>query len=197
MAAVGKCLERCSSGAQGHPTLLPVSNTELDVDIIPEKPSVVQGEFSLVNLLGTISVTSFVWKNKTKVQEIRIRQKTDCNLIYANALPPYFAEFKNKPIEVVDYVFELMRDHSIDTVASLDTCKSGICSYGLRALSGFKNEIISSYDVVYHGCSHFVAGYHDERSISNTWEIVLEGNFAWAILAINQHIIASNVGEKE
>ena len=177
--------------------LLPVSNTELDVDIIPEKAVVVKNEPTGEPTRYNISYEFRIWKNKTKVQEIKIRQKTGVVISFMRMhSPPYFAEFKNKPMEVVDYVFELMRDHSIDANAPLDTCKSGLCSYGLRTLSGFKNEIISSYDVVYHGCSHFVAGYHDERSFSNTWEIVLEGNFRQgAILAINQRIIASSVGE--
>ena len=85
--------------------LLPVSNTELDVDIIPEKPSVVQGEATGEPTRYNISYEFRVWKNKTKVQEIRIRQKTGIVISFMRMhSPPYFAEFKNKPIEVVDYV---------------------------------------------------------------------------------------------
>ncbi len=175
--------------------LLPLSNTELDVEIVPSDTVRVPMEPTGEPTRYNISYEFRVWKKKTNVQEIKIRQVTGIVISFMRMhAPPVFSMYEQTPMKLVDYVYGLMGNHTSDTPAPLNTCEQNICSYGLKKLDKFKNEVISTYDNVYHGFSHFAPSFADDF-LSNTWEIKMNGKFAkGAILAINKKIVSSKIG---
>ena len=63
-------------GAPKDVILLPLSNTELDVDILPSDSIPIPGEVVGEPTRYNISYEFRIWKNKTNVQRVQIRQAT-------------------------------------------------------------------------------------------------------------------------
>ena len=185
--------------------LLPLSNTELDVDILPSDSIAAPGDPLGEPTRYNISYEFRVWKKKTNVQKISIKHSTGIVISFMRMVsPPCFYKYENKSMEIVDYVYNIMSkeskatdDRGSDPPVPINTCQGLICSFGLKKIEKFKNVVTSTYDIVYHGYSHFTPFLHSKNSfLSNVFEIKLIGQFArGAIIAVNKNIIVSKLGE--
>ena len=130
--------------------LLPLSNTELDVDIYPPDVNPVDGEVIGEPTRYNISYEFRIWKYKTKREEISLEQSTGIAITYMKMESPLnFKSFKDKPANVIDYVYNIMSAPTFATRKSrspvpLNTCANNICVDSLTSLTNFKNEKFSS-----------------------------------------------------
>ena len=130
----------------GPPTdlrILPLSNTELDVDIYPpdtgNKVDSVVGEPTRYN----ISYEFRMWKSKTNVQELILHQTSGVVMTTMRMINPGRIDVlvRESLMEAIDYVYSNMRVNapSSDAPVALGTCQNQICSMPLA----------SSYELVF------------------------------------------------
>ena len=191
--------------------LLPLSNTELDVDIYPPDVTPTDGEVIGEPTRYNISYEFRVWKDNTRIEQISLEQRTGIVITYMKMdIPLHFKS--SEPNKAIDYVFSIMSKSNFAHRKSrspvpLDTCAHGICAVSLTSVKDFKVTNFGSYNLVYHGYSHFTfprssMPWEGDQIVENPYEIDWQvrlnagaGKFSHGvILAVNKQIIKHTLG---
>ena len=183
-------------GAPNDLRILPLTDTQLDVDIHPAQSVAPNGEMIGEPTRYNISYQFRMWRKNTNVQLLSIEQSSGL-VLSTMRMPsaPNFNLFTSTPEKVVDYVYQTMGNGSSSAPAPLGTCARGICSALHADLNGVVVKELSSYDLIYHGYSHFALN-QEEATLANSWQIRVRGHFSYgAILGVNKRILRHSTGK--
>ena len=183
-------------GAPNDLRILPLTDTQLDVDIHPAQSVAPNGEMIGEPTRYNISYQFRMWRKNTNVQLLSIEQSSGL-VLSTMRMPsaPNFNLFTSTPEKVVDYVYQTMGNGSSSAPAPLGTCARGICSALHADLNGVVVKELSSYDLIYHGYSHFALN-QEEATLANSWQIRVRGHFSYgAILGVNKRILRHSTGD--